>query len=472
MNRTPYQKVSNLKVLSLVGIALVLASCGGSSGSSSSTSPMKFFISDSMDANDQVWVKIYKVELIGSDDVPKSVFEDTNGLAINVRALRDTTGARFMLISGSDVPNGTYKGFKVLLDRKLTVFEPGASTGKDKNFESLPTDPAGKRTVNFTFTTPLVVNGAAEDRVLDFDLANWIDDAGGVKPIIKDGNRTGLDDARRHERNDFHGSISGLEGTPPAQSFTLSVREGIKIQVTSDASTVVFREDGAANPVLSNNLRVEVNGSFDPTTKRVVAKTIKIEDERQVDDPEVFGAVLSSSKAEGKIRVKVQFSNLVVPAQTEISIQTNATTVFRTMGGVLVDADTFFNLIGTEAQKFVEAEGEYNRETGVLTAKKLKIEDRNNGIDNPEAEAEGNTSNPNLEAGTFSLSLAEWQGFSWSPSSALTVKAVTTTSYFNKNGTALSKADFFAGLSTTRSVKVYGRLQAGALVANKLKYKN
>ncbi|MCX6342001.1 MAG: hypothetical protein NTU72_06425, partial [Fimbriimonadales bacterium] len=94
----------------LLVTTLSVISCGGGGGTASSSSGLTLFASDSMDGNDHVWVTIKSVELVASTGTSVPVFSSTTGEVIDLRSLRDSTGARFQMLSNLGITTRTYTG--------------------------------------------------------------------------------------------------------------------------------------------------------------------------------------------------------------------------------------------------------------------------------------------------------------------------------------------------------------------------
>ena len=142
--------------LVLLVTALSVISCGGGGGTASSSSGLTLFASDSMDGNDHVWVTIKSVELVASTGTSVPVFSSTTGEVIDLRSLRDSTGARFQMLSNLGIPTGTYTGAEITLAKSLTVFPSGSATGQDKSFKQEIGDTPETKKIVITVPTPKV----------------------------------------------------------------------------------------------------------------------------------------------------------------------------------------------------------------------------------------------------------------------------------------------------------------------------
>lgn len=112
-------------------LAIVAIGCGGGGGGSSvpgggGNTTLSIFASDSLSTDyDHVWVKIHRVS-VGD----RQVFNSATGKVLDLKTLRDATGARFAFLDDSSLPAGGYDDVKVDLDKELTLVPVGTTTGQ------------------------------------------------------------------------------------------------------------------------------------------------------------------------------------------------------------------------------------------------------------------------------------------------------------------------------------------------------
>ncbi len=448
------------------GVLALSLGCGGSgTPATGSAGRVTTYFTDDMDTNDHVWVKVFKVELVTPAGGTVSVFDDSTGRVIDLRTLRDGTGARFAFVGAESADAGTYSATRVTMDRSLTIFPAGSTVGVGRSFAAafiVPGFPNRAR-ADLTFATPLVVNSGAQDVVVDFDLPNWSDDGALVSPVLTTGTTTGINDDARHERHSFHGAISNLTGTSPDQSFTLTVRSGFQFTVQTSSTTAIYRSDGGLNPALANGQNVEVFGVFSRSADAFKAAYVRIRapgDDQ--GEAELHGT--PSNIGASQFDVTVHSTRGFIPPETVVHVQFGGTTRFFSHGGVPIDQATFLAALATSSD--VEAEGTFIGATRTLVATKLKIDDEGG---EHEAEAKGSPSAVNSGAGTFKVTLVEWQGFSGSVGGLLDVEVAAGTTYRNNQGTTIDAATFFAALGASPRVEVEGALVGTVLHARKAK---
>lgn len=470
----PRNNFINLKsglLITMLGSLLVSGCGGGSASGTALTTPVTVFATDNLSSHDHVWVNLFQIDLVNSSGATVNVFTSTTGEIIDLRSLRDATGARFQMLSNLTIPAGTYTGAKITVGEDVTLYPSGATTGTPKKFESGVGDPSAKKVISLTFATPKTLGTTAENVVLDFDLSQWAEIAGKVRPVVVDGSHSGLDDPARHEHEDFHGLVADLSGTPPTQSFSLTLRNGGTIGVDMSADTVVYREDATLSPSLANADKVEVQGTFNPTTKRIAATSIKIEGESSSHSHEGHGKVISSDATACTLVVQVLRAGMFAPDRLEVTVQASDTTIFRSNGGIVQTKTEWFAALAGLTTPEIEMEGSYNSSSGIFTATKLKM--HTEGSDDPsgghEVEAKGAVSNVNATLYQFTLTPSEWEGMSWSPNRAIVVNGATCEDFEDPNGETLSKSDWFAALATVTRAKAYGKIVDGVFVATRLR---
>jgi hypothetical protein len=408
---------------------------------------------------DHVWVNVKQVALVGASG-DRLLFDDPEGRLIDLKTLRDAAGRRFNLLSNRAVSSGHYSGIRVVVDSNLSVFTAGSSTATDATFEG-STGPT--TTMNLNFASPRELRGGS-NLIVDFDLSRWTLNGNVVSAtdgqflnIVEDSR---VDDPLRHELDDYHGMVSSVTGAAPTQTFTLS-RGSSTLQVTTDANTSIYNENGAPSPVLANGERVEVTGVFSTATNSLLATTIKIENEDEVNEDEVKGQITATSSTDGTLTIDVIRASGFVPETSTLTIQAGANTRYFSDTGVVLTRDEFFAHATTNG--FVEAEGTVNG--GVFTATKIKLEDEvghhegHHGGHHGDAELIGTASNLSVDAGTFVLSVTRWEGLLLRAGAQVTVQTSANTE-FKVNGDNVSKAQFFTALASATSVKVEGSYDA------------
>lgn len=454
-----------LRLLSLLlGIFAILAGCGGGGGSAAggpAPATVSSFATDSLDTDySHVWVTIHKVTLEGPSDIV--IFNDVTGRLIDLKTLRDAAGARYSFLDDSSITPATYTAVRVEMDEDLSLVPIGSSTAQARQFAAIHAVPGVAGRSQLRLSSPHIIIPGRNRVVLDFDLANWnLDGSGKVVAVVKKGNGVGLDDRRRHEDEDFHGTVSALAGTSPNQTFTMT-RQGMSLNVKTDANTRVFNESGAANPTLANGLRVEVRGVF--IAGVLLASAVKIEDEAGEDPHSIKGLASNLNEAAGTLDVKVMRARGFVPTRETYGVTTTAFTRFMSDGGaIMTKAEFFAALAAMGANAKVEAEGTVTG--GTMAAVKLKLEDEG---EHEHAEIKGPITAINAVAGTLTMTVQRWEGAGFSNGQSVNVTTSGATS-FRLGNSFVNKAAFFAGVTVGTIVEAKGRFDGTTLAAIRLK---
>ncbi len=455
----------------VVALAAVvsIAGCGGGGGGTQpgGTGRLQAFAADDFrEDHQQIWATIYKVELLDASGAAVTVFEDAVGKSMDLQLLHDNAGPRFAFLSDVAIAVGTYSQVRLTMGPEITT--PLAA--------SLTRNAAGQVLYTSTLDTPTVIaEGVTSKLVIDFDLPHFVLVNGEITPKVKRGDDSTLSDKTRHHDEDYHGTITGLTGTAPVQSFTLT--NGVwKTEVSVDASTVIFFEKSQSSPALANNLFVEVNGTFDTVTGVLKATKIKIEDKSAGGQsngrgiPEVKGLVSAPSAGTRSFTVAIAESDDFVPTQSTVNVVVTDTTVFRAHRGVLLTEAEYFATLG--AASIAEVKGTYNAATNTITATLVKSESESESDDDSnEAEAKGKATTIDSTLGTFTLTpIFEYEGFIPGTSS-INVTVAAGAEFEDDRGEDTDRAGFFSGLATASRVTVKGAYVNGVFTAVELRLK-
>ncbi|MBX3120267.1 MAG: DUF4382 domain-containing protein [Fimbriimonadaceae bacterium] len=451
-------------------MALIIAGCGGGgSGSSGGAgSNVGLFFTDDLNAGyDHVWVKVEKVELLSSSG-SVTVFEDSAGTALDLRALNDSGTNKFFFANRHSIPQGSYTGIRVTMDDALTIFPTGSATGNARVFSGLNGN--SKKVLTHNFSVAKTFGIGLTYQVLDFKLDTWSENGGNV-----DVSGSGLDDfpatnpaftnGNNHHDKDYKGTISALA----AGSFKLNRPRG-QLEVTFDSGTNIYNESGAPNPTLANGKKVEVRGVFNPSTGKLAAMTIKIDDDNNNDDEDEAKGLASDLNL-GARTFTLTFSQTegFIPSGTTTTVTlTENARLFSHRGLALTRAEFYAALDALPSnRRYVEVEGTYDGAN--FSAFKAKIEDDDD--DDDEVEARGAPSAQNSIAGTFNLTLTEWEGFNGSNGMVIGVETNGSTKFRDQNGETITKTQFFASMPGFH-VKVEGYLEGNVILAKQARLRS
>jgi Domain of unknown function (DUF4382)/Domain of unknown function (DUF5666) len=366
-------------MISIVTLTTVTG-CGGGSGSnnnnnggnpppSGTRARVSLLATDSFREDfDHVWATILKVELIPATGDAISLFDDPAGRQLDLKTLRDATGGRFAFLGDKTVAAGNYTGLRVTLGPNAQMFEHAKAIGKP-----IPLD---STVVTLNFAAPKALGTTADQLIVDFDLANFKLVGGKITVALKEGTKAGLTDPSRHEDDDYRGTISGLSGTAPTQTFTLDRGLGQTVNVAATAATAIFGNGGA----LADGKVVEVTGIYNATTNKLVATKIETEDGSNghtesdgVRKAKVRGGVTLIDAVAGTFTISHTHAKGCMPSSVTVKIKTSASTTYRTLGGRVKTPAEFFVLLA--ATPIAEAQGTFDAATNTLTATSVKIKD-------------------------------------------------------------------------------------------------
>lgn len=457
----------------IIALAIAVVGCGGGGGgAASSGAKVGFYVTDDLRLNtDAVWGTVYKVDLIASDSSVVNVFDDSAGKEFNFRALNDGANNLFSFLSTKNVPTGkTFNQVAVTMGNQIRVLETGDNSTSLYNVIGAAAG-AGRVKVTYNLPAPRTF-GAGDDLAIDFDLANFVVSGSDVTPSIKDGDRTGINDDNRHESDEIKGTVSNLTGTSPNFEFQLSGAFGT-VTVVTTSGTVFYNSDSSANPTLANNKRVEVEGILDGTTGDFNAYKVKIKVGNETEDPDqAKGQDSNRNSAAGTFDLEASETEGFIPTDRNIHITTTDTTTYRDNNGSLMNRDTFFAALDASAYLTVEAEGTYNSGNNTLAAKRLKLEDEKDDHQDPtDSDVRGLAINLNADAGTFTATNIQVEGF---PSPGTTINIVTTgtTEFKNASLQKVTKSEWFAALallaSNLRTIKAEGTWNGTVFTAREL----
>ncbi|OWU65377.1 MAG: hypothetical protein CBB60_005010 [Armatimonadetes bacterium Cent15-Ar3] len=456
-----------LAITLAMSVLLGALGCGGASSSSGGTGNFQLFVTDDLHTGySGVWVKVYKAQIKNSAGASTTLFDSVDGTTINLRQLNDGA-SKFLLLAPGVLADGTYNKIEFVLDKSVTLVASPSGTSSTGNFPaSLDDSTAGRSKLEINLSPALVVPGATRVAI-DFDLRNWTFVGGVVTPVLAVHPGTGLDDSARHERFEFKGLVRDLSGTSPTQTFLLGLRTGGTLTVATDANTSIVGDGASA---LANGLKAEVYGDYNPVTKTVSARVIKLESEFE-DEAKAIGAASNIVELSNSFDVAPKYTRGFAPQGEKVSVVTNSTTTrFRgNHGSTLTSAQFYAALTAAGANAVVEVEGVYSSSTNTITAKSVHIENESElGGD----EAKGTSSVPDAEAGTFSIQISEHEGFDAPESGLVPVKVSSATQYKNTNGNSMTKAAFFEALAAgSKVVKVEGIYKDGLFSPGKAELK-
>lgn len=467
----------------LFAMAMVLIGCGGGGsggGTASSAAKVSAFATDDMNAGfDHVWVTIKSIDLQAAAG-PVNLFSDAKGVTVDLKTLRDATGNRFRLLNRKSVPAGTYTGVSVTTTNSATVFTTGSTTAINATFSSTP----GDFVMSLTFPTAVNVAGEVNDLCVDFKLSNWVLTGTSITApagFLSVGDTTHIKDPARHEASEMTGIVTALSGSAGAQTFTLGDASNATTVITNANTSIIFT-NGAANPALANGQKVEVRGFWDATTNTLTAARIEIENgDSHEDFVGVQGSIASIAADGSSFVVNIHEAHHFHPASTTITVDLNSSTKFFGNQGAVLTGAQFLSTVAVGA--FVAADGTLDAGTGHLVAARVKACDGETGKGGDKGGDSGSGGGSgeggdspiligaesafNATAGTFTLTIVDWEHVNTKPGATFSVTFTSATQWY-WDGTLVDLSTLTDKLAAGRFVKVAGTVSGSTVAATQV----
>ena len=134
---------------------------------------------------------------------------------------------------------------------------------------------------------------------------------------------------------------------------------------------------------------------------------------------------------------------------------------------MLLTKSEFFAAVTPSSR--VEVGGTYDPATNTITATRVKINDHERGGQSDDVQASGQASLLNGTAGTFAVTVRDWEGFAGSQGMILNVTTNSRTVFKDSHGSAVNKDVFFTQLAQFGHVEVRGELNGTTIVATKVR---
>ena len=419
----------------LFALALLFAfssfGCGGG-GAASGLPGTNFFISDAPASDyDQVWVRVFKVEAAGSAG-PTAVFQSSDGVVMDLASLNDGS-PRFAFLGSGNLPEGT-TSLKIELESQVAMVPQGGDQAEMCTIASAYAAGNGHSVLTVPFSAP----PGTTDVVMDFDLSAWVVTDGVVEPVVTIGPGTGLGSFDRHEETTHIGTVSGLEGTPPAQSFVLTTEDGRMFAVTTTEATVVFDENGAMASI-QNGQRVVIDGFFSMESNAFLAGSVYILGAN--DHPHfMLGRAFDPNLASSTFLCEVKRVHGFIPNHRIVTVSTPEGTTFLAPSGEPITKERFYLAIA-DGQKFVIAGGHYDGSVNVFTARVVKLHHRHD--DRHEVRASGEILELAPDRHMFMMRVHEWHGHEDHTGEREKVVTGEETQFFAPDGSPITQAQFY-----------------------------
>ncbi len=448
-----------LTALALATMALTIGCGGGGSISVSNSGIDVFFSDDFSDDFDQVWVRVYRVDVVGSGGTT-TVFSDPDGEVMDLAALND--GApRFVYMGSGDVT--APQMVSIVLDRELSLIPTGGDSAISASFDLALATGDGQVTIDLT----LDVRVDSGSVVVDFDLSQWTLNGGSINPVVRVGSDIGLDNGDRHEERSIRGTVNDLVGEAPDQHFRLRTHSGHSVPVITTADTVVYGPDGAES-TLANGQHVLVTGVFSRPAGGFLASEIQI---RGPDDHlhRLMGEAFDANFETCTFLVKLIDVRGFVPSHRIVTVLTPEGTVYLGPAGDEIRKARFYERLVAHGTKVV-AEGRYDPGTNTFTAAVVKLHHEHD--DRHRVETVGEVVHVDREHHSFAMAWSEWHGGPEPDSEVVRVATGDRTQFFSPDGAPIRASAFFSEVQPGAIVEVSGLFGDGVLRAAVVKVRS
>jgi len=192
-------------------------------------------------------------------------------------------------------------------------------------------------------------------------------------PSVAEGNQEGLTIASYHDQYDYSGEVSGMTGTANNQMFHLKNGDWNGL-VTVDQDTVLLkRESAAGTTTLANGQRVEVRGTFDPVTRRIRAREIKVEtpgSDAQYRH-EVRGYTVRREET-GDYTIDVIQAEGYIPEHMQTKLKLTEGAILQGPDGLAI-TQAVFQATASDSNYEIDAEGSYDATTNTLSVRRARL---------------------------------------------------------------------------------------------------
>ncbi len=444
-------KTRLLFLFAILIAAFALSGCGGGGGSTGAPAAQssQVFITDDLNAGfDHVWVNVKKVVLESPTGTTATIYNDPTGATLDLRSL----SGKFAFLGSLSVPDGSWSKIHLFMDANLTIIPSGGNAGLQRKFAGF--NPAnGQKELIYNLSVAKTL--AAAKIVVDFDLSQWTDDGTLVTAVVKEGDQTGTDDPTKQLPGEFFGTVSGLAGTAPNLTFTLTSPAGTTVKVVTDANTGVYNSNGSPNPTIANSVKLAVIGKFDTVQNAIVASIVRIRVDADANLSSIRGVAKNVDPVTGAFDILVEHCEGFLPPGALIHVTTTDTTKFFGGEGRNIGFTDFFAALPTADE--AQVQGSYDSNTNTLSAVRARVEIHS---DLEEAAARGPAVVSSIDAvnSKFDLTVNKVDGIFLPlvPAPVIHVEFADSPVYLDQNLQVITHDQFFPGLATAASVTVEG----------------
>ena len=455
------------------GALLLIAGCGGNTSSVDSNGiipqsnqpnqvnngPSKgdlgVFVTDGIsDKYDHVWVSIKKIDLKLAAGGTRTIFEDPQGVGVDLASLHDESGPRYRYINDLTLPAGTYTGATITLDKSAILFPTNNATGQSTAFAK-QADGAKDATIEVKFDPPKLLGTGHDDLVFDFDLSKWSEEGGKLSAVVVPSLGAGLESSDRNSAVIERGTVEDLKGDVPAWSFTLKDGKLDGVDVVTSATTALIGLDTSAPAELKKGTAVEITGIFDTNTRKFNASSVRVVDPKAAPSAQVSGVVSSIDAKTGTWLVTPNQTRSMLPQAVSVPVSLSDHTQFFGASGLSLSKDDFFKGLSASKSVNVLVEGTYDSSKNTMLVGDARLLDADT---QPAVKVTGLVGDPKTDDQTFGLTVSGYEGLLSKVGAGARVAITPTTTFVDESGKSIASDAFFASLATPKDAAVEGVL--------------
>lgn len=383
-----------------------------------------------------VWASVYKVEGVGLDNKPITLFSSGEGFLLDLTQSGVLPGAGAAL---SSLPG--MNRIRVTLAPAVQASKPDQSAVETISLlPALPKDADGRAVATLTLTKPFESGALA----LAVDLTKFVPNAGkaGLELSLGEAPKTALPV-----------TVAGqLKGT------TLLLPNGGRLALALESAQLA-NADGSGRPKLSDGAPALVEGALSADGKTITASRLTL---GRPEDASLEGTPGSVDSKLGTFTLSLSRATGILPTHLTVSATLADKAVLRGRGGLPISAEAFLTALSQSGTR-VRIEGSYEPATGALSVRRAWLL----GKSLREATATGTvTAEPKTGALTLTQP-TDWDGFA-PGEKPLPLTTTEATLYLDEKGGSLTREAFLSALKE-KSASAVGLLDGdGRLAATKL----
>lgn len=363
-----------------------------------------------------VWARVHKVEGLGADDKPISLFSSGDGYLVDMTSPTPLPGA--------GAPAATLPRFtrlRLTLAPALQMVKPGQSTAETLSlFPSLAKDTEGRAIA--TLTLPKPFDGSAP-LTLAADLTKLIATEGkaGLSLTLADAPAAPL-----------ALTVAGI-----LRGSQLVVAGGGHVELQKGTTTRLYNADGSPSPKCTDGARASVTGLLSLDGKTLLAQRIVL---GAAEVTALVGTTSEVDSKQGTFTLTVSRITGALPTRLSALVTLDEKAVLRSRGGLVLERAALWSALA-EKGVVVELEGTYEAVTGAFTARRVTLQ----GSSSPEVRVVGTIS---VDAASGALTLVKptaWDGFA-PGEQPLPLTTTAATRYTDSQGAELGAAPTLAAL--------------------------